>query len=306
MSDRPGRPSFMLGAGVEVVAPDGRLLMIEQERLGVVEWSGTGGAVEAGESIEECAVRETLEESGLQVRLERLIRVSEFWDGDYFGGIGFLFLGTPDPWPQEVRLPGVDGVTWFLSCRWCTRDEVTELNRWPHDITHVAWPPDITEVVMDRIEVPATIRIRRARQEEADALTALATRAKAHWGYDAEFMERVTDAMALSPADIAAHEVFVLQDPSGAVVGFHRVIPGDPAELEDMWVEPGAMGNGHGRRLFEHATAIARALGAAALELDADPNAVGFYERMGMERVGETPSTLIPGRALPRMRLELV
>ena len=30
--------------------------------------------------------------------------------------------------------------------------------------------------------------IRRARPDEADALTALATRAKAHWGYDAEFM----------------------------------------------------------------------------------------------------------------------
>ncbi len=69
-----------------------------------------------------------------------------------------------------------------------------------------------------------------------------------------------------------------------------------------MWVEPDAMGNGHGRRLFEHAVAIARSLGATALELDADPNAVGFYERMGMERIGETPSTLIPGRALPRMR----
>lgn len=305
MRDRPAPPSLMLGAGVEVVAPDGRLLMIEQERLGVTEWSGTGGAVEAGESIEGCALRETLEESGLQVRLERLIRVSEFWDGEFLGGVGFLFLATPDPWPQEVRLPGVDGITRFLSYRWCTREEVTELNRWPHHISHIAWPPDITEVLIDRIEGQPTIRIRRARPDEADALTALATRAKAHWGYDAEFMDRVRDAMVISPADIAAHEAFVLQDPSGAIVGFHRVIAGDPAELEDMWVEPDAMGHGHGRRLFDHATAIARSRGAAALELDADPNAVGFYERMGMERIGETPSTLIPGRSLPRMRLEL-
>jgi len=305
MSDRPGRPSMMIGAGVEVVAPDGRLLMIEQERLGVVEWSGTGGALEADESIEECALRETLEESGLYVRLERLIRISEFWDGDHFGGIGFLFLGTPDPWPQQVSLPGVDGITRFLSYRWCTREEVTGLERWQHDITHTAWPSDITEVQVDRIEVPATVRIRRARPDEADALTALATRAKAHWGYDAEFMASVSEAMTLVPADIGAHEVYVLLDPSGVMVGFHRVIPGDPAELEDMWVEPDAMGNGHGRRLFEHAIAIARSLGATALELDADPNAVGFYERMGMQRIGETPSTLIPGRALPRMRLQL-
>ena len=147
--------------------------------------------------------------------------------------------------------------------------------------------------------------IRRARPDEADALTQLAVRAKAQWGYDAEFIARVSDAMTLAPSDLEAHEVWVLEDGVGRIVGFHRVIPGDPAELEDMWVEPDAMGNGHGRRLFEHATAIARSSGATALELDADPNAVGFYERMGMDRVGETPSTLILGRALPRLRLYL-
>ncbi len=148
------------------------------------------------------------------------------------------------------------------------------------------------------------IRIRRAQPEEADALTALATRAKAHWGYDAAFMDRVADGMTLSSADIEAHHVWVLEV-GAEVVGFCRVLPGDPAELEDMWVEPDAMGAGHGRRLFDHAVSVARAAGASALELDADPNAVGFYERMGVERVGETPSTLLPGRALPRMRIRL-
>ena len=296
---------WLLGAGVEIMDPDGRLLMIEQERLGEIEWSGTGGAIEPGETIEACAVREALEESGLNVRLERLIRVSEFWQGDVMDGIGFLFLGTPDPWPQEVRLPPVDGITRFLSYRWCTRDEVAELPRWRHHITHTDWPPEVATLRIHRIEATPTIRIRSAHPHEADALTALATRAKAHWGYDTEFMARVREAMTLSAADVKADEVWVLQDATWRVVGFHRVITGDPAELEDMWVEPDAMGNGHGRRLFEHAVAIARARGATALELDADPNAVGFYERMGMKRIGETSSTLIPGRSLPRMRLEL-
>ena len=298
-------PGWLLGAGVEIVDPHGRLLMIEQERLGVIEWSGTGGAIEPGETIEECAVREAGEETGLNVRLERLIRVSEFWQGDLMDGIGFLFLGTPDPWPQEVHLTPVDGITRFLSYRWCTRDEVAGLPRWRDHITHTDWPPDVTTLRIHRIEATPTIRIRRARPDEADALTALATRAKAHWGYDAEFMSRVREAMTLSAADVEAHDVWVLQDATWRVVGFHRVIVGDPAELEDMWVEPDAMGNGHGRQLFEHAVAIARARRATALELDADPNALGFYERMGMRRVGETASTLIPGRSLPRMRLEL-
>ena len=147
-------------------------------------------------------------------------------------------------------------------------------------------------------------RIRRARPDEADALTRLATRAKAHWGYEAGFMELVGDAMSLSEEDVEADEVWVLEDESGRPVGFHRVIRGDPAEIEDMWVEPDAMRSGHGRRLFEHAITVATAGGATAVELDADPNAQGFYERMGMRRIGETSSSLVPGRTLPRMRIE--
>jgi len=146
--------------------------------------------------------------------------------------------------------------------------------------------------------------IRRARPDEADALTALATRAKAHWGYDTEFMDQVSPAMALSASDIEAQEVWVLED-DGHVVGFHRVLCGDSAELEDMWVDPSAMGTGHGRRLFEHAIGVARGSGASSLELDADPHAVGFYERMCMQRIGDTPSALIPGRSLPRMRVDV-
>jgi GNAT superfamily N-acetyltransferase len=148
-------------------------------------------------------------------------------------------------------------------------------------------------------------RIRRARPDEADALSALATRSKAHWGYDAAFMGRINEAMTLSPADVEAHEVWLLEDEDGGTIGFHRVIPGDPAEVEDLWVEPDAMGAGHGRRLFQHAVAVARARGASAVELDADPNARGFYERMGMVHVGDTPSTVVAGRSLPRMRLDL-
>jgi GNAT superfamily N-acetyltransferase len=148
-------------------------------------------------------------------------------------------------------------------------------------------------------------RIRRARPDEADTLTTLATRSKAHWGYDADFMARIAEAMAVSADDVRTDEVWVLEDDDGRAIGFHRVIAGDPAEIEDLWVEPEAMGAGRGRSLFEHAVSVATSLGASAVELDADPNARGFYERMGMLHVGDTPSNLVPGRTLPRMRLEL-
>jgi hypothetical protein len=39
--------------------------------------------------------------------------------------------------------------------------------------------------------------------------------------------------------------------------------------------------------LFDHAVRRAAALGAKTLSIEADPNAEGFYRRMGARRVGE-------------------
>ncbi len=89
-------------------------------------------------------------------------------------------------------------------------------------------------------------------------------------------------------------------------MGWHRVtFHGPRAELEDLWLEPGFIGQGHGRTLFEHAVGIARGAGAQRIEWDAEPYAQGFYEAMGGVEIGRTPSAAEAGRTLPRMRLAL-
>ena len=78
------------------------------------------------------------------------------------------------------------------------------------------------------------------------------------------------------------------------------------AGLEHMWINPERMGAGVGRALFLHAKDRAPKLRVPTLELSADPNAEGFYERMGATRIGEVRSE-IEGqpRLLPRMRIEI-
>lgn len=111
--------------------------------------------------------------------------------------------------------------------------------------------------------------------------------------------------LTLDPADVATSEVWVLEE-RGTVVGWHRVtFHGDDAELEDLWLEPATIGKGFGRLLFEHAATVARGQGAAVLEWDAEPYAQGFYEAMGGRVIGTVPSAAVPGRTLPRMRLDL-
>ena len=150
-----------------------------------------------------------------------------------------------------------------------------------------------------------TRHIRRARPEEADALRALAHRSKAHWPYSDAFLEAVRPLLELDARDIASSDVWVLEV-DDLPVGWHRVtLHGPRAELEDLWVEPGWIGTGLGRVLFEHAAGIARANGATRLEWDADPYAEGFYRAMGGEEIGRSPSAAVEGRTLPRMRLML-
>ena len=60
------------GAAVLVLHSD-RLLMIRQERRTGVRWEVPGGGQEAGETLEDAAVREVREEAGLEVTVDRLI-----------------------------------------------------------------------------------------------------------------------------------------------------------------------------------------------------------------------------------------
>jgi GNAT superfamily N-acetyltransferase len=150
-----------------------------------------------------------------------------------------------------------------------------------------------------------SVAIRPAEPDEADALTELTMRSKAHWGYDEEFMRAVRTELTMSRDTIAEQEVFVVEE-RGAIGGFYAlIVSGDDAELSMLFVDPPFHGRGYGRALFEHAAREARALGAKKMTIDSDPFAEPFYLALGAERIGEAPSGSIPGRMLPRLRYAL-
>lgn len=151
---------------------------------------------------------------------------------------------------------------------------------------------------------PTTIR--RAREDEADALTAIAHAAKRHWGYPEAWITRWKDALTVTPAYLREGAVFAAAD-GDRLQGFYALsIDGEKAILDHMWVDPAAMGRGIGRALFAHAARTARQLGAARLEIDSDPHAEAFYLRMGARRVGQVPADVEGARrVLPRLELAL-
>ena len=148
--------------------------------------------------------------------------------------------------------------------------------------------------------------IRLAQRNEARALTDLAMRSKAHWGYDTEFMARAAPVLTVTAEMIAAGGVGVLQDDEG-IAGLYVLSYEDDgtAEFDMLFVEPARLGGGCGGRLFTHARAAARKAGARQLIAESDPNAVGFYERMGMKQTGTRISPVDPARELPLLTLDL-
>lgn len=145
------------------------------------------------------------------------------------------------------------------------------------------------------------LEVRRTRGDEASALAALAVRSKGHWPYPPEFLARFAAGLGMNAEVIAANEVWVATR-DGALRGFvtllHRA---DRTILDDLWLEPGEIGRGTGRLLFDLALARAAAAGARVLEWEAEPYAAGFYARMGGVVVGMVDSPL--GRPLPLMRV---
>ncbi len=150
------------------------------------------------------------------------------------------------------------------------------------------------------------VQIRRARPDEADVLTEIAHAAKRHWGYPENWIEHWKADLTITPEFIAKHEMYVAMIDEDVVGCCALVFSEALAELEHMWIRPRHMGTGCGRALFRHAKERAANLEIPVLEISADPNAEGFYERMGARRIGEIQSE-IEGqpRVLPRLSVDL-
>jgi N-acetylglutamate synthase-like GNAT family acetyltransferase len=148
-------------------------------------------------------------------------------------------------------------------------------------------------------------RIRAANANDAPILSELSVRSKAHWGYDAAFIESCREDLRISTEDISTSIVRVHED-AGRINGYYQLrSSGNQVELVSLFVDPRMVGTGIGKQLWLHAVATARNLGFDEFFFQSDPNAEGFYLAMGASRIGTSPSTVDPTRMLPRMRFPL-
>jgi GNAT superfamily N-acetyltransferase len=139
------------------------------------------------------------------------------------------------------------------------------------------------------------ITIRLAHPMEREALEDLQRRSSMHDPMYREQLAAHPDAIELPAEQIAAGLVRVAEQ-DGAIAGFSVLLEpvGGACELDGLFVEPQRMRAGVGRRLVQDARAIARDLGAARIEVVANPQAVAFYEAVGFARDGEAETRFGP------------
>jgi 8-oxo-dGTP diphosphatase len=118
------------------VRQNGKTLMVHRIKkpndIHEGKWNGLGGKFEPGETPEECARREILEESGLRVKklvLKGLLSFPLFArDEDWYA---FVFVGTDF---EGSLIESPEG-----TLQWIDDSKLTELNLWEGDRIFLPW-----------------------------------------------------------------------------------------------------------------------------------------------------------------------
>jgi GNAT superfamily N-acetyltransferase len=142
------------------------------------------------------------------------------------------------------------------------------------------------------------LKIRKAQPEDCDSIASV--HATAVKGIDTDLYtpeEIQAWAVPRNPASYAEavrSKEFVVAEDGDAIVGF-GVLNQETAEVEAVYVIPGAGRRGIGREVLRKLEEQASALGLKVLRLNASLNAAPFYEKAGYEPQERSTYRLLTG-----------
>ena len=126
----PSRP--FVGVGVVVLKDDQVLLIRRGRPPRVGEWSLPGGAQQVGETVQETAIREVLEETRIQIRPPHFLEVIDSITPDAQGKVRYHYT-LIDFWAEwQAGIP--QGEDDALHAEWISLASLCELNLWEKTI----------------------------------------------------------------------------------------------------------------------------------------------------------------------------
>jgi 8-oxo-dGTP diphosphatase len=114
----------------------GRTLMLHRisraNDIHLGKWNGLGGKLEAGESPEQCVIREVREEAGLELRSPRYHGLLIF--ANFKGDDWYVWVFSADEFDGEVAESSNEG-----RLEWIADENLTSLPLWPSDLIFLPW-----------------------------------------------------------------------------------------------------------------------------------------------------------------------
>jgi 8-oxo-dGTP diphosphatase len=270
------------GVGV-LIEHNGQLVLIQRDRSPRAgEWALPSGFIEADESVEQAAVREALEETGLHIELIELFGVYSFPEGPPRSGLIIFFRAKPLDIAELRAGDDARAVALFTPNEFppiCFRTHREVITRW-QQMHHLSAQGN------DQAAPPGML-IRRALP--------------ADYPHVVDLMRLIPTEAEITPAErehVLAElqgntnlEVWVVESDTHEIVAFCamsyvRTLTETRAWLDALAVEPSFRRRGVGRALFELALRRARARGADQLLVDSSrgsPLAQDFYRAVGFD-----------------------
>jgi 8-oxo-dGTP diphosphatase len=128
----------MILATLCYIKHNGKTLMVYRNKkpndIHEGKWNGLGGKLEAGETPEECVIREVEEESGLSIRDPKLCGLLIF--PKFKGNDWYVFVFTANEFSGEL----IDSPEGKLE--WIPDEKIQDLNLWESDHIFMPWIRD--------------------------------------------------------------------------------------------------------------------------------------------------------------------
>ena len=128
---------FGISAG-GLVVEENKLLLVHHYREREFDfWVPPGGRVEGYESVFDCAARETLEETGLEVEPERILYIQEFVEPGYH--FVKFFIQCDLIGGQITDANQKDGEDFLVEIDYFSQQEIAEINVHPEILKDRFW-----------------------------------------------------------------------------------------------------------------------------------------------------------------------
>ena len=142
---------------------------------------------------------------------------------------------------------------------------------------------------------------RRAGLKDLELLNQILYDSEKYWNHDKIYMAGFASLYRLTEKYLAESIVWIMEA-DGTIIGFFCIKPAAEAhELDYFYIRRDRIGEGFGRRLWQHLQQVCRDQGISRLTWVTDPGALPFYLKMGAWEIGWTRSKINGKRLIPKL-----